>query len=456
MITEMLAKIVVDTDYKRLPEEVVYKAKQCFTDFLAVSLGGSRSKSGKTVQSIFTSGGVSTVLRFEKASCTDAPLINGVFAHCLDLDDGHRYSQLHPGSTVIPAALALSEAYDKTGTDFITSIVAGYQISILMGLMSNPEHRSQGFHSTGTCGTFGAAAAASKILGLGFEDTVNALGLAGTQAAGLLESDHSGSMGKHLHAGKAAQAGVISALLSKKGYTGASSIIDGREGFMRAMVVPSVNSSHNNLDYRFLNNKADKIIENKLYHILGVYFKKYPVCRHLHSSIDATAEIYKEMKLDKVEASDIISIKIKTYKIASDHDNYHPQTVEAIRQSLPIATAIYILNGNLDVHSLDINSEIISLASKVIIEHDDHMSRLYPSKRPSEVIISTKNRSYCCRNDLPLGEPENPLDQHYLLTKFHSINPHVDLNVLKSIDKLETYKMSDLMNILNIEFRKIN
>ena len=82
---------------------------------------------------------------------------------------------------------------------------------------------------------------------------------------------------------------------------------------------------------------------------MGVYFKKYPVCRHLHSSIDATAEIYKQMKLDHVEAGDIISIQIKTYKIASEHDNYHPKTVEAIRQSLPIATAIYILRGNLNL-----------------------------------------------------------------------------------------------------------
>ena len=229
-----------------------YRFFSCFTRRI------KNLKSGKTVQSLFTSGGVSTVLGFEKASCTDAPLINGVFAHSLDLDDGHRYSQIHPGSTVIPASLALAETYDKTGKDFITAIVAGYQISILMGLLSNPEHRSQGFHSTGTCGTFGAAAAASRVMNLGFEDTVNALGLAGTQAAGLLESDHSGSMGKHLHAGKAAQAGVISALLSKKGFTGASSIIDGREGFMRAMVVPSVCSSNNNLDFRNLNTQADQ------------------------------------------------------------------------------------------------------------------------------------------------------------------------------------------------------
>jgi 2-methylcitrate dehydratase PrpD len=223
---------------------------------------------------------------------------------------------------------------------------------------------------------------------------------------------------------------------------------------MRAMVFPGVSSSHNNSNYRNLNTNADKIIKNKLYHIMGVYFKKYPVCRHLHPSIDATAEIYNQMKLDNIKVSDIISVKIKTYKIASEHDNYHPQTVEAIRQSLPIATAIYLFRGNLNIHNLDINSEIVLLASKVIIEQDERMNNLYPSKRQSEVTVSTKNRSYSCKIDLPEGEPENLLDQNYLLNKFHDINPQVDLNVLKSIDKLETYKMRDLMNILNREFRK--
>jgi 2-methylcitrate dehydratase PrpD len=261
-------------------------------------------------------------------------------------------------------------------------------------------------------------------------------------------------MGKHLHAGKAAQAGVISAMLAEKGFTGASSIIDGREGFMNAMVLPGACLSNNNLAYRNFTDNSKKIIDNKLYHIMGVYFKKYPVCRHLHSSIDAIAEIYNQMKLDDIKAGDITSINIKTYKIASEHDNYHPETVEAIRQSLPIAVVIYILKGNLDIHNLDVNDEIIKLASKVEIEQDNGMNHLYPSKRPSEVMVITKNRVYTSKIELPLGEPENPFNQQYLLNKFHNINPKVDLNVLKSIDKLETYRMRDLMNILNREFRE--
>ncbi len=452
MITEKLASLVVNTDYEKLPEDVIYKAKLCFTDFLAVSLGGSKTMSGKTVNSLFKRSEGSTVLGSEKASCTDAPLINGVFAHCLDLDDGHRFSQLHPGCSVIPAALSLSEDREKTGKDFISSMIAGYQVSILMGMISNPEHRNNGFHSTGTCGTFGAAAASCKAIGLGFEDIVTALGLAGTQAAGLLESDHAGSMGKHLHAGKAAQSGVISAMLSEKGFTGAPSIIDGKEGFLKAMVAPSMfypSITPENSNYEI---KADKIIENGKYHIMDVYFKKYPVCRHLHSSIDATIEVHNQMFSKGVKADDINSIKIKTYKIASEHDDYHPRTVEAVRQSLPVATAISILTGDLNMSNLEMKPEIASTALKVVIEHDDEMTHFYPEKRLSKVTVTTKNESYSCKVDLPIGEPENPLKQQNILNKFHDLNQEVDLDVLKTINELESYKMRDLMDILNKEF----
>jgi 2-methylcitrate dehydratase PrpD len=449
MITEKLARIVIDTEYDKLPEEVIFKAKQCFIDFLGVALAGSKLPSSKIVKNIFNNGSGSSVLGYNDVSYIDASLVNGVFAHSLDLDDGHRFAQLHPGCSVIPAALSVSEVRDKTGKDFISSIVVGYQISILMGMISNPEHRSLGFHSTGTCGTFGATAASCKAIDLGFGDTVNALGIAGTQTAGLLESDHAGSSAKHLHAGKAAQTGVISAILSENGFKGASSIIDGSEGFLNAMVIPGNLSTPNTENY---DDRADKLISNQNYHILDVYFKKYPVCRHLHSSIDAAIEIYNQMVNKLVKVEDIISIKVKTYEIASGHDNYHPNTIEAVRQSLPVALAISLLNGDLNINNVLVNPEIISMASKVVIEHDKEMDKLYPSKRPSEVIVVTKNDFYTCRVDLPMGEPENPLKHQEILEKFHYLNPKVNIEVLEIIDELESYKMKDLMKILNRKF----
>ena len=450
MITEKLASTIVDIDYDKLPEEVILKSKQCFIDFLGVALAGSKIPSSETVKKIFSSGtGSSSVIGSGKVNCKDASLVNGVYAHSLDLDDGHRFAQLHPGCSVIPAALSISELRNKTGEDFISSIVAGYQVSILMGMISNPEHRTLGFHSTGTCGTFGATAACCKAIDLGFEDTVNAIGLGGTQTAGLLESDHAGSVAKHLHAGKAAQAGVISAMLSENGFKGASSIIDGNEGFLNAMVVPGSLSSPSIEIYK---NRAHNLFTNHQYHIMEVYFKKYPVCRHLHSSIDAAIKIYNQMVSKCIKAEDIVSINVKTYKIASEHDNYNPQTIEAVRQSLPVAIAISLLNGDLNINNVQINPKILSLASKVDINYDEEMDESYPSKRPSKVNVVTKKDSYNCLVDLPMGEPEHPFGQNELLEKFHYLNPEVDLGVLEVVNEIESYKMRDLMEILNNEF----
>lgn len=453
MITEKLASMVVNIDFEKLPEEVIRKAKLCFTDFLAVTLRGSKTPSSEKVRSIFNNGNGSTVIGSKQASCTDAPLVNGVSAHSLDLDDGHRFAQLHPGCSVISAALSISEAHDISGKDFICAIVAGYQVSILMGMISNPEHRNNGFHSTGTCGTFGAAAASCRAMELKIEDTINALGLAGTQAAGLLESDHTGSMGKHIHAGKAAQSGVISSILSKKGFTGASSIIEGNEGFLNAMVVPKTSISKNDIESYII--KADHIISNEKYHIMDTYFKKYPVCRHLHSSIDATIEIHNQMVLEGVKSDEINSINVKTYKIASEHNDYHPQTFEAVRQSLPFATAISILDGDLNMHNIEINPQINLMASKIVLERDYNMDHLYPLKRPSNVTVKTKYKSYTCNVDLPMGEPEHPFNEMDIINKFHDLNPKVDLDVLKTINKLESYKMRDIMDLLNNEFKQI-
>jgi 2-methylcitrate dehydratase PrpD len=185
---------------------------------------------------------------------------------------------------------------------------------------------------------------------------------------------------------------------------------------------------------------------------MDVYFKKYPVCRHLHSSVDATIEIYNQMISKDVKADDIVSINVKTYEIASEHDNYNPNTVEAVRQSLPVAIAISLLNGDLNIGNIEINPKIISLASKVVLENDKEMDGLFPSKRPSRVEVLTKNNIFTSRVDLPMGEPEQPFNKQETLEKFHYLNPKVDLEVLEIIDELESYKMGDLMKILNKVF----
>jgi len=450
-ITKDLAEFIVSTHYQDLPEGVVKQTKLCFLDFLAVSLRGSQTKSAQIIRNIIGETGKnseSTVIGWDKFKVLDAALINGVSAHSLDLDDGHRLAQLHPGACIIPAALALSESHGKSGKDFITALVVGYQVAIKVGMILNPQHRNKGFHSTGTCGTVGAAAAASKILNLDMEGVLDSLGLAGTQAAGLLESDHTGSMGKHLHTGKAAQSGVLSALLASEGFTGAHTILEGQEGLLKAM--GGIDSLEENMDLEHAHDK---------YEILRVYFKKYPVCRHLHSSLDSTLSIINNHNLDP---ADIQDITVETYKIAASHDNYQPRSREGIRQSLPVSMAITLAEGNLTVDNISagedisrnpLDHEISEIAGKVKIKVDNNLNNLYPQKRPSRVTIRYEGDVYTEQVDLAKGEPENPFSKKELLNKFRDLNPQVDTSCLDILDDLEDENLEDVMYLLNHEFK---
>ena len=435
MKTNDLVKFITSTVYHKLPEGIVEKAKLCFLDFLANTLRGSQTRSSKSIRAIIKDGHESTIIGGPRAKALDASLANGVSAHSLDLDDGHRLAHLHPGACVIPAALALGEAYDKSGKDLINSIVVGYQIAIKLGMLINPGHRHRGFHSTGTCGTLGAAAAACKIMNLGDETILNALGLAGTQAAGLLESNHSGSMAKHLHSGKAAQNGVLSALLAKNGFTGAHTIIEGNEGFISTMSIPELADNH----YHHIYSSSED------YEILRVYFKNYPVCRHLHSSLDAVLKLIAENDLKSNEISDI---NIETYKIAAKHHDYQPKTEEAIKQSLPMTAAIAIVKGRLKLEDLQVDQSISEVAKKITIKCGKELNKLYPIERPSKVTIKTKNQSYTERVNLPWGEPEKPYKKVDLIRKFSDLNPYVKLDVLENLNELDSMQIRDLMKVI--------
>jgi len=438
MITGKFADFITTIHHEKPPKKAINQAKLCFLDFLGVTLRGSKTSSSMAINNIIKEDSESTIIGHKKANTLDSALANGIAAHCLDLDDGHRFAQMHPGACIIPAALSTCEAYNKSGKEFINSIIAGYEIAISLGIFVNPEHRNKGFHSTGTCGTFGAAAAASYALNLDKTEIVNALGLAGTQASGLLESDHSGSMGKHLHAGKAAQSGVLSTLLAKEGFTGASSIIEGKEGFISAMVNGDI---------------KDKKLEIGNFHIQDVYFKKYPICRHLHSTIDAALDI---LNKNNIKKEDIQKILVKTYKIAANHDNCHPKTSEAIRQSLPVSLAIAVQNGNLSIDNLNTDDEIAKISSKIVTECDENLDELYPYKRSSKVIIQTGDHSYTECVDLPKGEPENQFTPNELIDKFMELNPSVSVNILDIVNDLENYNMKELMIMLNNEFKRNN
>ncbi|MDO5848923.1 MAG: MmgE/PrpD family protein [Methanobrevibacter sp.] len=466
MFFKNIANFISNFDYNQASPETINVAKAAFIDYFGVAYRGFKENPSYfaflTINEIYgeaTYNDLTSSIIGEdkiKQNMLSAAFINGISAHSLDLDDGHRGAHLHLGAVVFSTALSISEAYNLSGKEFLEAVILGYEIGILLGKLVNPKHRNNGFHSTGTIGTFAAGAVAAKLLKLDEERITSALGLSGTQAAGLLESDHSGSMGKSLHVGKAAFNGMLSAFLAKNGFTGSSSIFDGEEGFLKTMVF------NDSLDEYSL---EDLLMNVGDVDFRDIYFKKYPFCRHLHSSIEAILKL--RPIIDK-EYGHIDSILVKTYDIAASHDNYNPKSLEELKQSLPYAVAIALACGNLSIDNIklliryglfdensnvDIVKTIRNLANKVVISVDPKLNQLYPSKRPSNVVIrldeNFRNGVFQNLVIIPKGDLENPYELNDLITKFKELNPKYNINKLSIIDDIENYQMTEFMEILN-------
>ena len=258
MFLQNLSKFISNYRYEQATVESISTVKAAFLDFFGVTYRGAAEDASKiafnTVDEIFSGNSylnlyASVIGRNVKTNILSAAFLNAVSAHVLELDDGHRGAQIHLGAVIFPTALAIAESHDLSGKEFLEGVIVGYEVGILLGKIVNPNHRNKGFHTTGTIGTFIAGAVASKLLKLDEKQILNALGLRGTQAAGLLESDHGGSMGKVLHAGKAAYNGLLSALLARNGFTGSGTIFEGDEGFLKTMVFD--NTDYNKKDFSF-------------------------------------------------------------------------------------------------------------------------------------------------------------------------------------------------------------
>ena len=470
MIINQLSEFLIHLKYEDIPKDAIQKVKLCFLDYLAVYFRGLESENSKiAIKTIYE-------LYNSDFNSLNKGFINGIASHSLDLDDGHRFAQLHPGSVIFSTILAMISDSDLdldiTSEEFFESVVAGYEIAIALGMLVNPNHRNQGFHSTGTIGTFAAGAVASKLLKLNKEKTEHCLGLCATQSSGLLEADHAGTMGKSLHVGNAVYNGILSAYLAKNGFTGGESLIDGKEGFIKAMAC-ELYDTHINENGNLDNSKLSQFIDINLskFHINNVYLKKYPFCRHIHSAIDSTLVLKNDLKdLNNLEidCSDISSIDIETYRIASEHDNYNPKNVQDLKQSLPYAVAIALVLDDLSLDSIDelidnglfddesSDNDILKIneiLSKINISNNDEFNQLTPEKRPSKVTIIFSDDSYENLEETtyyPLGEVENPLKEEDILEKFKLLNPKFNMNKLQIIKHMENYSIHEVFEELNL------
>ena len=469
MFLQNISKFISNYRYEQATAESITVIKAAFLDYFGVTYRGINEQASQiacyTIDEIFKGNSdlnlkASVIGTNYKTDVLHAAFVNGVAAHVLELDDGHRGAQIHLGSVVFSTALAIAESHDLTGKEFIEGVMVGYEIGILLGKIVNPQHRNNGFHTTGTIGAFVAGAVASKLLKLDDEQILNALGLCGTQSAGLLESDHGGSMGKALHVGKAAYNGILSAYLARNGFTGSETIFEGDEGFLKTMVFNGNDYDKDDFSFENVFNDVGSV------RVRDIYFKKYPFCRHIHSSIDTALKLKASIG---DEYDHIQNVAIKTYSVAADHNNYHPKNLEELKQSLPYAVAIALVVGEASVDDINqlieyglldnystvdkVNS-IKNLVNHMTIVSDDEFDELYPDKRPSNVIIKLdknfRNGVFQNVTMLPQGDFENPFELKDLLDKFKNLNPHYDISNLTVIDSLEEYTMKYVVQKLNV------
>jgi 2-methylcitrate dehydratase PrpD len=275
-VADALVEFVLGLELGSLPAAVVEAASLSFTDWVGAAVRGSTEPLAGALDAVIAATGgepqATVVGRGRRTSALLATLANGAQGHALDFDDTHLPSIVHGSAPVAPVALAIAEWQRRPGAAVLEAFVAGFEVETRIGRVIGPKLADRGWHVTAVLGHFGAAAAAGKLLGLTAEPLRRALGIAGTQAAGLEQS--LGTMSKPLHPGKAAMNGLLAALLAREGFTGPTGILDGRAGLPGTFLgVADLTPALEGLGKRF------EILDNST--------KLYAACHLLHATIDA-------------------------------------------------------------------------------------------------------------------------------------------------------------------------
>jgi 2-methylcitrate dehydratase PrpD len=421
--TRTLAEYVAGLSYKTIPQEVISHIKLSFIDSLGCALFGSTLPWGKIITS-FTSElgkGKGAIIWGDGAEVppTSAPLANGTLIHSFELDDLHRLGVIHPGSEAIPAADALvRHARRIDGKQLITAVVAGYEVGCRVGMTGGAAQLRRGFHPSATSGTFAAGAAAAKMLRLNPAKTVHALGIAGTQAAGLMAAQHS-SMVKRMHAGRSAQAGVYGALLAARGFTGIEDILEAPYGGFCSTFIDRPDLSH----------LTDQLGER--FETLNAGFKPYPCCGSNHTSIDALRKILREHP--EVGTENVKNIRIRTTRATKLHVGwpYEPKSLTTAQMNLSYCVAVLLHDREFFVDQVTSKSirrpDVLATTKKIEVLEDPQFDLLGDEGRHGvdlEVQLGD-GKSYREKVLHAQGSDKSPMTRDEVLRKFRLLASRV-------------------------------
>lgn len=409
-----LAEFAAGLRFEDLPEPVVHQACRVVLDAVGCAVAAwaedpEKARIAREMAALYpaTPGAGVIGAAGGTAQPAFAALANGILINAADNDDTHKRALLHVGSVVVPVALALAEARGQSGRDLIASLVAGYEVAVRVGMAVMPTHY-RFWHSTATNGTFGAAAAAARAMGLDAEGALRALGIAGTSAAGLNTFFESGDMTKSIHPGKAAMLGILAAQMAGLGATSPPEILAHPKGYLAAFSLePKEAALTAGLGAEW------EILQNG--------FKYFPSILASHSPIQATLAIVQRAAFDPRA---IARITVETYRTVSTHfSNKNVAGVMAARISVPYCVAAAAVDRALgqpqfaEARVADPLVQQVLARTEVVAAPD--LDPLYPEKFPARVTIALADGATHAETVLlPKGDPGNPLSDAELAAKF--------------------------------------
>jgi len=366
--TSAIAQFVSQLRYEDIPDDVITRIKLLILDSLGCALYGTALEWSRILRATLLRLDTTKACRVwgtsELLSAPHAALVNGTLIQSFELDDVHRQGVLHVGAVTLPPLLGVTELRPElSGRDFLRSAVAGYEIGPRVGKCMGPQHIGQGWHSGATVGVFSAAAGAAAALGLSGDQTVHALGIAGTQAAGLMAAQF-GAMVKRMHAGRSAQSGLYGALLAEAGFTGIIDVFESPYGgFCSTFSRSNDRFNLDELSWELGQEWETKRISLKFYSCVGSN----------HTTLDAIREMQAEVPFGP---DDIASIVVHGSHVTVEHVGwpYQPQGLTSAQLNLPFCIATLLLEGDVFVDQFtdDVvdDKDRIELSKKVSVVHD--------------------------------------------------------------------------------------
>jgi len=372
--TRRIADFVSQLTYERIPQEIRERIKLLMLDSLGCAIYGAKLEWCRILQDTFGKLDASQTTSIwgtsQKLSSPNAALINGTQVQGFELDDVHRVGVLHVGAVTLPALIAVAESHaELNGREFLAAAVAGYEIGPRVGKCMGQEHIGQGWHSGATVGVFSAAAGAARGLRLNPDQTVHALGIAGTQSAGLMAAQY-GAMVKRMHAGRASQSGLYGALLAQGGFTGIVDVFEAPYGGF----CTTFSRSTDRFDLDELSAGFGARWET-----MGVALKFYACVGSNHTTLDAIRDMQNKRPFTPAELDRIV---VHGSQVTVDHVGwpYKPEGLTSAQLNMPFCVATLLLEGDVFVDQFEEaaveDRARIELSKKVQVVHDPTITAL--------------------------------------------------------------------------------